>query len=187
MVAVVLLAAMASGSVAADPSVALPAAHDRDVLGRPLAPVFDRGRPVLVLFANRGSKATLAGPAQELALKFEDGAFTTVAVVDLRDLPRALHPFARGRLQDELRKSVRSYRRAREEQGDPVDPAAPPTAFFAADPEGRSHAALGLPKGFRTPYAALVGPGGEVLAEGPFPASAPEIEAALRRFRDEAR
>lgn len=148
-----------------------------DVFGREV-PV-GKGRPALMLYANRGTSEQLRAHAFDFAYALREEHPIVVVQVDLRDVPGLFRSMARKEIRQRHRASLELMRQLFHEQGERPPADLEESLFMVADPKGESHSELGLPKGFKQVFAKALGASGEELVSGPFPASASELEKAI--------
>jgi hypothetical protein len=152
---------------------------DRDVFDRPVLDVV-AGRPTFVLFANRATKEATSRSGTDLAVRLHDVDYATVVRVDLRGIPGLFESIARMLMRDSHEKGLEEIRRRLRQ-----DALVPHREFgrhlaIVADPDGVTHRAAGLPKGFSEAEAVVIDRDGREIARGAFPREAGRIEAAIR-------
>jgi hypothetical protein len=178
LAATCVLAAVATAAEV--PKFALPAADEKDVIGRPVAAAFTRRQPVLLLYANQQTQHDTDEPATNFAVRLGDVPMVVLVRVDLRDVFGMFHFFARQVMKSRHAASLKDYAARAQALGRTPPANGAEGLYIVADEKGLSHAAVGLPKGFTTPLAVVLGPDGTELARGAFPADAARLEAAIR-------
>jgi hypothetical protein len=153
------------------------AAASTDVFGREV-PV-GKGRPTLMLYANRGTSEQLRAHAFDFAYELREERPIVVVQVDLRDVPSLFRGTAHKEIRQRHRESLDFMKQLFHEQGQEPPADLEESLFMVADNKGETHRALGLPKGFNRVFAKALSPSGEELASGPFPDAAGELERAI--------
>jgi len=146
-------------------------------MGRPL-PLRD-GRPAIELYVNPKSRKRLHQEAFELAWALRESRPRVVVHVDLREVPSLLHGVARGKVRSAWHESLRDMSALFRRHGEEPPAALAESLFMVADMEGAAHAALGISREATTPFARVLDGAGKPLEQGPFPAAAPQLQAAL--------
>ncbi|WP_434345961.1 hypothetical protein ACN6A1_29505 [Myxococcus virescens] len=149
------------------------AAELKDVFGREV-PV-GKGRPTLVLYANRGSRDELRQHAYSFIYDLREERPIVLIHVDLRDVPGLFKGMARGEIKKSHRESIEHMRNIFRQHGEAPPPELESSLFLVADAKGEPHQAMGLKKGFGQVVAKVLSPSGRELARGPFPESARKL------------
>jgi hypothetical protein len=160
---------------------AISRAEELDIFDRPVAPQVAGTRPVLVLYANRATRRGTGEPADELALKLHDVPYITVVRVDLRGIPSFLGDFSQSSMRDAYRENVERSARLYRDAGLATPAELGHTLVMIGDPNGASHAAVGLAKGFGEAVGVVLDSHGNELFRGAFPRELPKFEEVLRR------
>jgi hypothetical protein len=154
--------------------------HDVDVFDRPVAPLLSRGRPTLVLYANRTTQNAVHEPATQLAVRLRDVPFVTLVRVDLRGVPSLFRGWARRTIRNRHHDGVEEYQRAFRAVGAAAPTDAADRLVLMVDPDGSAEQEVGLPAGFSEALALVLDCRGNELARGMFPREAERIEHAIR-------
>ncbi|WP_426749498.1 hypothetical protein [Myxococcus sp. Y35] len=153
------------------------AAELKDVFGREV-PV-GKGRPTLVLYANKSSREELRQHAYSFIYDLRAEKPIVLIHVDLRDVPGLFKGMARGEIKKSHRESIEHMRNVFRQHGETPPPELESSLYMVADSKGEPHKALGLKKGFDRVVARVLGPSGQELARGPFPESARRLEQSM--------
>lgn len=170
---VALLVATSAGAATLDE-------RGRDVFDRPVAELVSRGLPTLVLYANKGTKDAIQGPATEMAVRLHDVSFVTVVHVDLREVPSFFRGIARGKIRNSQQDAAARYADAYRQRGYPVPADFSDRLIFVADSDGAPHQAIGLGRGFNEAQAAVFDAQGREVFRGSFPRAVGQFEQAIR-------
>ncbi|MBU8896131.1 hypothetical protein KRR26_10975 [Corallococcus sp. M34] len=163
------------GLMAAIPARA--ADDGKDVLGR-VVPV-GKGRPALVLYANRGTREVLRDHAFQFAYSLRQEHPVVVVHVDLRDIPGLFKGTARKEIRKSYAESLDEMRQLFREHGESPPADLDASFFMVADSDGSPHQGLGMEKGFHQAQAQVVSATGQELARGPFPSAAAKMGQAM--------
>lgn len=148
-----------------------------DVFGREVP--LGRGRPAVVLYANRDTRDVLREHAMRFAYELRHEHPIVVVHVDLRGIPG----FFMGRASREIRKihqeSLDRVRALFQSQGQQPPADLEQSLYMVADSNGEPHRALGLEKGFHQVLVQAMSPKGGELARGPFPQATGTIRRAI--------
>ena len=148
--------------------------------------IFDRdvpvlsARPTVVLFANRATGDAIQDPLSDFSVRTDDLHPLIIVRLDLRDLPGLFRGFAYGNMRSRFSRALKCYKDESARLGHEPIQHAEDSLFFVVEDDGKAHRAQGLPPGFRTALAIAYDATGREIARGPFPASAPLLEQALR-------
>lgn len=159
--------------------VAIPAQASEltDIFGREVP--LGQGRPAVVLYANRDTRAVLREHAYQFAYALRAEHPIIVVHVDLRDIPSFFRGVARRELRKSHQQSLESMRRLFREQGQEPPEDLETSLYMVADADGAPHRQLGLEKGFHEALAQAVSASGRELARAPFPVAADVISQAI--------
>jgi len=160
--------------------VAAVSPQDVDVFDRPVLPLLSRGRPTMVLYANRGTGESVHAPATQMSVRLKDVPFVTLVRVDLRGLPSLFRGIARRKIKSSHDDSVEEYDRAYKAAGVNPPPDASDRLVFVVDNDGAAHQAVGLPEGFHEALAVVLDCQGREVTRGAFPREVERIEQAIR-------
>jgi hypothetical protein len=150
-----------------------------DVNERPLP--LGNGRPALVFYVNKGTREALGTTAFPFAYELRADRPIVVVHVDLSDVPGLLKSMAKGEIRKAQRESLAEMASIFREHGQEPPAWLGDSLYMVADGDGAPHRAVGLQKKFSVPFAQALGPNGDELARGPFPASAPVIGKAIAK------
>ncbi|AKQ68586.1 hypothetical protein A176_005498 [Myxococcus hansupus] len=154
------------------------AAELKDVFGREV-PV-GKGRPTLVLYANRGSREELRQHAYSFIYDLRAERPIVLIHVDLRDVPGLFKGMARGEIKKSHRESIEHMKNIFRQHGEsPPSSELEESLFMVADSKGEPHQSMGLKKGFDRVVAQVLSPSGQEVARGPFPESARRLGESM--------
>lgn len=146
-----------------------------DVLGRPVP----AGRTELVFYVNRNTRSQLHDAAVPFTYDLRGANPVIVIHVDLSDVPGLFQGMARGEMRRSYKECLADMAKLFRDHGETPPDSLADSFYMVADRDGGPHRAIGLAKRFREPFARVLGPAGEELARGPFPASAATLGHAL--------
>ncbi len=152
----------------------------RDVYDRPLGQFIGQGEPVLIIYANRGTRGSVEGPATELAFRLHDVPFVTVVRADLRGVPGLFHGIARNRMRSDHAAAVQRYVDGYKSRGFAVPVDVSDHLIFVLDENGGPHDRLGLKQGFTQAMALVLDGTGREVLRAEFPQDADRVEMAIR-------
>ncbi|WP_338869621.1 hypothetical protein [Myxococcus stipitatus] len=153
------------------------AAELKDVFGREVP--IGKGRPAVVLYANKGTRDELREHAYQFVYDVRAGKPIVVVRVDLRDVPGLFKGMAKGEIKKSHAESLDLMRNLFQEHGETPPPELDSSLYMVADSKGEPHESVGLKKGFKNVYAQVLDPSGQELARGPFPQSAGSLGKAV--------
>ncbi|MCP3101901.1 hypothetical protein LZ198_23835 [Myxococcus sp. K15C18031901] len=153
------------------------AAELKDVFGREVP--IGKGRPTVVLYANKGTRDELREHAYQFAYDVRGGKPIVVVRVDLRDVPGLFKGMAKGEIRKSHKESLELMRGLFQQHGEAPPAELDSSLFMVADSKGEPHQAVGLQKGFKNVYAQVLDPSGDEVARGPFPESAASLGRAV--------
>ncbi|MCE9669545.1 hypothetical protein LY474_17180 [Myxococcus stipitatus] len=153
------------------------AAELKDVFGREVP--IGKGRPTVVLYANKGTRDELREHAYQFAYDVRAGKPIVVVRVDLRDVPGLFKGMARGEIRKSHKESLDLMRDLFKRHGETPPAELDTSLFMVADSKGEPHEAVGLKKGFKDVFAQVLDPSGHELARGAFPQSASSLGKAV--------
>jgi len=150
-----------------------------------LKDVFDRdvpvgkGRPTLVLYANRGSRDELRQHAYSFIYDLRAEKPIVLIHVDLRDVPGLFKGMARREIKKSHRESIEHMKNVFLQHGEAPPPELESSLYMVADANGQPHQSMGLKKGFDHVVAQVLSPSGHEVARGPFPESAGRLGQSM--------
>ncbi|GHG69685.1 hypothetical protein [Comamonas sp. JC664] len=153
------------------------AAELKDVFGREV-PV-GKGRPTLVLYANRGSREELRQHAYSFIYDLREERPIVLIHVDLRDVPGLFKGMARGEIKKSHRESIEHMKNIFRQHGESPPQELEASLYMVADSKGEPHQSMGLRKGFDQVVAQVLSPSGQEVARGPFPESARRLGESM--------
>lgn len=137
----------------------------KHVLGHPVSVSDYRGRYVLLLFAGRESAEQARQIGWDVRAEHGVDEVQIVTIIDLSDVSRMMHGFARGRLQIGYDELARETTERFQERGLPLPEDLSQIVVLLPDWDGKVTASYGLKDVGQQSVAVLVGPDGAIRGQ----------------------